>query len=228
MATDFFDDDLLRPDADAAAAQGAQAQPVAGEMEPAEAHRLARHQDDVTRHVAGTVRDIEELRRKQDALEKEKNQLENLARTQEDYEQGKRSVIDALTTSIVGIEKDEVQATRMAELLGETRARFSDLLAEIRGIDEDNWSEEDFTGELNRALALVRNAQGSYRKGLARIEAAGWHKISAAAAVQEQAPYVPGPKRGFWYWVKVGIAVSLVPVIVAIVLFVAWVILTGI
>jgi hypothetical protein len=168
------------------------------------------------------------LRRKQELLEKEKDNLESLARKQEEYERGKKEIMEALAESIVSVEKDEVQATRMAELLGETRSRFQDALVELSGIDENKWAEAGFVVELNRALALVRNTQAVYRKAIARIEAAGWHKLAAHAAAGHQALLqADGHRTGFGYWFKVGLAVTLPAIVAGVVLFVAWLFLTG-
>ncbi|MBM4142984.1 MAG: hypothetical protein FJ225_05240 [Lentisphaerae bacterium] len=225
MTSDFFDDDLLQSDGAARAAAGTRAAPRPGP----DAEGLARHQKATSGQMAATVQEMEILRRRQDLLEKEKHELESLTRKQEEYESGKKTVIEALGSGIVGIEKDEVQATRMAELLGETRARFADALAELRAVNEDKWSDEEFARELDRALALVRNAQAMYRKAMARIEAAGWHRVSApAGSAEEVVRFGSEGRKSFGYWLKVGLAVSLPGIVMALALFVAWLLASGV
>jgi hypothetical protein len=225
MSGDFFDEDLTRPGAtsrekDPAAEAGA-------ERGDPEGGRLTRHREDTSHRVAGAMRDLEMLRRKQEALAKEKDQIEDLARKQEAYERGKREMVDALAASTVSVEKEEVQAVRLAELLGTTRASFADALAELKAINEDTWPDATFEEELNRALAVVENARALYKKSVARIEAAGASRAAAPEALTSSGSDGGERRRGFGYWLMVGVAVSLPGAVLAVALFVAWLFLSG-
>jgi chromosome segregation ATPase len=198
MGTDFFDDDLSRK---------------TGEVEDPEtsASRMSRQKEQLTNQVADTAEEIERLRMRQDELEHEKTSLEELNRKQDEYERSKKDIIENLARNIILMEKDEVLANRMVELLSASRARFKDVLSEIRDIREENWSESVFEEELDKALALIESARMEYSKAIAKIDAESWQKGAGQAplATLEDAGRSALANKGFLFWVKIGVAVSL-------------------
>jgi len=178
----------------------------------AAAGRLEKQKEDIADKVANAAEEIERLRLRQDELEYAKQALEELNRKQDSYDQGKKDILASLSRSILQMEKDEVRAARMVELLGSTRAKFKDLLAEIHDIHEERWSESEFEAELDRALALIENARMVYNKSVAKIDAESWQRGERGAG--ELAP-LDGPggsslaNKGFGFWLKVGIAIAL-------------------
>jgi chromosome segregation ATPase len=217
MPTDFMDQDLGREES----SHGSLNRP---------GDRMSQHREQVARHVTGANREIELLRGRQEALEKERAALEDLKQKQERYEEGKREMLDALARSVVLVQKEQEQATRMAELLSETRERFHDMLSRLRKIDENAWSDDTFETELTQALSAVDAMRDDYNKALARIDASSWHKTEGKRGLD--APPRPltgvaGGDRGFLGWMKVGIAVSLPTIVALVLLFVLHLYLTG-
>ena len=207
MSTDFFDDDLSR------GGDG-------GETTESSSVRLARQKEQLTNQVADTAEEIERLRMRQEELEHEKTSLEELNRKQDEYERSKKDIIENLSRNIILMEKDEVLANRMVELLSASRARFKDMLAEIRDIKEENWGDVDFEEELDRALALIESARMEYSRAIAKIDAESWQKGAGQAqlATLEEAGRGSLANKGFWFWLKVGIAVSLPLIVIRLVL----------
>ena len=228
MGTDFFDDDLRAESGEAGDEREVDTRTSdEADMEA----RLVKQKEELSSKVAGAVNEIERLRMRQEQLEKEKNKLEELSRKQEDYENGKADMIDRLDRSLVLIEKEEEQAAEMVELLGETRKRFRQGLGELRNIDEGSWVKQKFEEELNRALALVEDCRMVYKKAWARIEASEWRRTNSGEKLPPTAEYAARERaadKGFGFWVKVGLAVSLPLTTVLVVLFVLWLLLTGI
>jgi len=211
MSTDFFDEDLAE---DGAAQKADTGRPA----------KLARHREQVASDVSDAASQIDRLRHRQEELEREKSTLEELGKRQEQYETQKRDMIQKLSRGVVLAEKEEQQATRTAALFAETRARFRDALSELQSISEEDWSEEDFEAELTRGLAVVESAHALYEKSLARIEASGWQKGGTRAEVDvlgDREGLTPA-RPGFGYWLKVGVAVCLPLIAVALVLFGVW------
>lgn len=229
--TDFFDDDLVKQ-RDAARKiklplgdepLGTVGDIPAGEEVPVRPlsdfnlTRMAKHKHEVNDQVVQAMEELERLRKRQEDLEREKQELEDLRRKQEEYERGKREMIERFTQSLVTLEKDELQAERMGELLGATRKRFKNMLNEIQSIAEEGWPEETIRDELNKALTLIEDARMEFNKAMSRIEGAGGEKQAPAhhaAALQEGLPYRE-PDRSFGYWLKAGIAITL-PLIIVI------------
>lgn len=193
--------------------------------------RLAREKRQLDGHVVNAVHEMEELERRQHELEQRKQRLEEFARKQDEYERGKREIIEKLDRSIILLEKDELQASRMADLFQEMRSNFKERLEEVRSIDEETWPLDSFEEELDRAAVRVEDATMLYRKGMNRIEAAGWKKgdwIKRRVAEPEEAAVHTSSPKGFCYWLKAGFAFSLPLVIVISLLFAAYLVLMGI
>jgi hypothetical protein len=211
MSTDFFDDDLLQPDVKPV--ESPEVKETATMRAPTEATtaRMAKQKEEVSGNVAAAVQEIEHLRMKQEELEREKNRLQELSRKQEEYEHGKHDVMEKLDRGIITVEKEEIEATRMVELLSETRNRFKSNLSQLRNINENSWGDDTFAEELNKALVMVENARMDYKKALARIDASSWHKSAAKDQVDalEGLGGGTGIEGGFIYWLKIGVAVTL-------------------
>ena len=231
--TDFIDDDLIRRrDAVKEVNMGPahkgstvsdipRSEPVP--TEDLNLTPLTRRNEEINSQVATKLDELERLRTKQEALEREKNSLENLRNNQEKYEAGKREMIDHLEKSIVALEREEIGMNQRLELLAETDRRFKEMLNDMRGFDEEQWvtDTDGLREELSKALVIIDNTRKEYNKAYARIEAMREsHNIGVIAkpAMQDESDGLASCPRGFWYWVKVGAAFSLPLVIVFIVL----------
>jgi len=182
------------------------------ELADGAARRLARQKEHVAGKVANAAEEIERLRMRQDELEYAKKALQELNHKQNQYDQSKKDVLASLSRSILQMEKDEVRAARMVELLGTTRETFKSLLAEIRDIHEERWGETEFEEELDRSLALVENARMVYNKSVAKIDAESWQRGERGEG--SLVPLDGGGRgsladKGFCFWLKVGIALAL-------------------
>ena len=228
MGTDFFDDDLKQvSDKDA---QDEKEKRPGAERTAELPGRLARHKEDLAGKVSNSTKELDRLRRIQADLEREKAGLENLTRKQEEYERGKQEMIEKLDRSLILVEKEEIQAAQMAEILSSMRQRFKDTLAELRKIDEDQWPEDKVPDELNKSLAVLEDAREVYKKGLAKIEAARLQDSGVKRA--ESLAFDSGSegfseKAGFGFWFKVGLAVTLPLAAVLVALFIVFLLLHG-
>lgn len=231
--TDFIDDDLIqRRDAvkevnmgpahkGSAASDMPRSEPVpTGDLNLTP---LTRRNEEINSQVATKLDELERLRTKQEALEREKNSLENLRNNQEKYEAGKREMIDHLEKSLIALEREEIGLNQRLELLAETERRFKEMLNDMRGFKEEQWASdtEGLREDLSKALVIIDNTRKEYNKAYARIEAMREsHNIGVIAkpAMQDESAGLAHYPRGFWDWLKVGLAFSLPLVIMLIVL----------
>ncbi len=234
---DFFDDDLHRAEEaerrgklagedltrvgnEGAAAEGVPVRSVSDFT----LTRMTKHKQELDQRVAGATEELEKLRQRQEDLDRQRKDLDDLRKKQDDYAHGRREMTDRLTQSLVTIEKEEIAANRLAELLSATRKRFKAMLGDLQAIDEETWSEEAFRTELNKASTLVDDIRLEYNKAVAKMDA-----ISTAAPAAGGAPgahpavifeegrrHDEEPPRTFSYWLKVGLAVTL-PLILTLV-----------
>lgn len=229
MAKDFFDEDQATAEGSGEGVVEERDGVIIRPITDVSIGRMVKQKQELSDQVAGAVTEIQRLRKRQEQLEREKLGLEELSKKQEEYELGKRDTIDKLGRGIVLMEKEQAQAVRMVELLGETRERFKDSLAELQKIDEDLWPDDEYQTELNRALVRVDIAREMYRKALARIDSASWHKggdrrhTDIAAETRREL----NTGKGFGYWFAAGLAASLPLIVVILILFALWLYFTG-
>jgi uncharacterized protein Yka (UPF0111/DUF47 family) len=237
--TDFFDDDLIRQrDAPKRIKMpGPAGEPVEtiGDGVPLDEGpssrpvselnltRMARHRQQVDAQASTAIQEIERLKKRQEQLEHEKRELEEFRRKHDEFDRGKREMLDHLRRNLVTLERREVEAGRLAELLGATRKRFKSILEELETIDPESWPEDQIRDELNRNLGIIEDARMEYNKALAKIDAVkGEERVPAASSASspvlfEEASAAAVQERPLGYWIKVGFAVSL-PVVMTVVI----------
>jgi hypothetical protein len=214
MPTDFVDEDLLQPESvlparPTVAAQGAQ--------------RLVAERERTVERAANASEELERLRMRQDELEQEKTKIQELGRKQECYESGKRELSEGLSSSIVWMEKQQIQASRLSELLATTRQRCQEMLDEIHALQEESWNPEAFGEDLSRALALIDTVRLDYNKAMAKVEAEGVTREGApSTAALRPGAGVGMAGRGFLFWFKAGFAFSLPLILVMLALFLGY------
>ena len=227
--TDFFDDDLgQRRSAIKSTSLGQGTDIVAPKHDEVPVRpisdlnltRMARHREEVNAQVAGAKVEIEKLKRRQSDLEREKQSLEDLSAKQDQYERGKQEMIDRLAESLISLQKLEDRAARQVEMYSGTRNRFGEMLAELQGLSDSDWTDETFRDELNKAVVLIDNLRKEFVKSQAAVEAVGgpptlFDESRPRPAVESVIP--ADVQQGFASWVKIGLAVSL-PLLVGLVI----------
>jgi len=226
MCADFFDDDLTPSTVARKSSSEIETQPVVKINSEASQARLQRQKEQLSSQVADSTDEIERLRMRQEDLAKEKAHLESLARKQEEYEKGKHDVIERLERSIVQIEKEEVQAMRMVEVLSVMRDRFSISLAELKKLDESSWADDVFLTELNKAQAVVEESKSLYKRGMAKMEAM---RLQESGITKAGGMVIPSDgtrmESDFSFWLRAGVAFCIPLAVVIIVLFLIYFIL---
>lgn len=237
--TDFFDDDLVQQrdranriklgPADEPSELPAESGSLSSspkQVADLNLTRMAKHRRDVDTQAAQALQELEKLRSRQEKIEGEKRHLEDLRRRHDDYDRGKREMTEHLQRSLVLLERQEVEAQRMAELYNATRSRFHEMLQTVESLNEEAWPEGQIRDELNKALGLIEQVRVAYNKDMARIDAARTDIGDAAPSAGGRPSAVlfnePAEReeRDFGHWVKVGAAVSLPLVITLVVILV--------
>lgn len=227
MGTDFFDDDLVRERESALKIK------LDGDSGPRDGHipssrdlpnrpisdltltHLARHKQEVTEQMVDKSEELNRLRARQEELERERRLLEEMKQKQEAFDAGRRELKDRLNESLLRMEKERLQAERLAQLLEETRRMFRERLDEILAVKEDEWNEDTFVDELNRSLVLLENVRSDYNKAMAKIDAVRPGGTDEAAAKSRPLSFADpvaartGEAKGFRYWLAAGLAFTL-------------------
>ncbi len=225
--TDFFDDDLIQKREGAKRVRlgaGDEVEPLAPPAAPSDTlpsrivgdlnlTRMAKHREEIEDSVAKTTEELERLRQRQEALERERKELQELRTRQDGYESGRREIIDKLGQTILTLERDEIRAAQVTDLLSTTRGRFKTMLSELENLDPESWEDSKIRDELGKALAIIEDARMEYKKSMSKIETIRERNLASEQSgptIYEEPVIRSGDQQKTWmYWFKVGVAVSL-------------------
>ncbi|MBM4156284.1 MAG: hypothetical protein FJ221_14835 [Lentisphaerae bacterium] len=234
---DFIDHDLYTPREEIARVKmgpGDEPAPPHAEMLATEGTRgvselnlplMARHKQAIDQQAAQNAQEIERLRQMQEDLEREKRELEDARRKQADFVKGRQEILDHLNQSLVMMERNELKAAQVAELLQNTRTRFRSMLDEISAIHEEEWTDDNVRERIKDALVRIDDIRMEYNKSMARVEAVTGGEDRPgephhAPVIFDDRRSSPAPERTLGSWFTIGLVVSL-PVILTLVVLTA-------
>src|SRR5205823_10676291 len=109
----------------------------------------------------------------QELIEKQKRELEELSRKQEELERGRADMTDKLTRSLVVLEREAYDTQKRLEQLRAMRESFGQHLELIEAIDPKSWNPTELHKELSRALSTVEGARVEFSQQRSRLQATG-------------------------------------------------------
>jgi DNA repair exonuclease SbcCD ATPase subunit len=151
------------------------------------------------------------LKRQSEQLEREKAKLEELSRRQEQFDSGRAEMVDKFTSSLVQIQRETDETLKRLEILKNIQSSFSTYLQELEAINPKEWTPEELTKELSKALGTVEDARSVYTKAQAQIAV---ESLSGPSAIEGEASE---GIQGFGYWLMAGFAFTLPLVILGLV-----------
>ena len=180
--------------------------------------RMGRHRAEVENRVAHSAEELDQLRMREEALERERRDLEALRSSQAAYEAGRKDITERLQRSLVMLDREQTRAERRLELLQATRGDFQSMLDEMQAIDDETWRDDEVRDELAKCLVLIEECDKSYTRSMARVTEELRHdrRVKSSAGGGNDGWPSPG------YWFRVGWLVSVPILILAVVLSVAW------
>lgn len=157
MASQYDPSDFVDSDLEVARS----AQDPGGSFGPGMAPVAARPptQEELDAKVNATYQRLAELKRAQEALEREKSALEEARRRQAEFQNGREEMIQNLTRGIGLLTESEFNARRDAEQMAKTLVDFRSALAKVQDINPDSWNQENYNVELTRALTTIENSR---------------------------------------------------------------------
>ncbi len=147
--------------------------------------------DDVEHKVKAAQERLTHLRQEQEEIEREKRHLEELRQKQERFGSGKRDILEKLTRSTSGLDRELYDAQKLVEEISITRDTFSRHLEILRGLQPEKWSRSQVDQELENALAAIEDAEEDYTKGIRRITTC--RRSESVSALDTEDLHVPAP-----------------------------------
>jgi len=167
-------------------------------------------EDELDSQVQRAHEQLLQLRQQQEFIERQKRELEELSRRQEEFEHGRYEVTEKLTRALVILEREFYEAQKRVEQLNKTRESFEHHLSLLDGINPAKWNKTDLHKELSRSLSAVDDAIDEYNKSRIRLNADGHEEvISEGTKPHYLKDYNFELEKSFAYWFKAGFAFML-------------------
>lgn len=174
-ASEFIDGDFQAhkspfSSASSAAAQGARAP----------------SREEVDAEVGARQQRLLELKREQEALERERASLEETRRRQTEFQTGRQEMTQNLTRGLGLLEQAEFNCRRDAEQLAKAVSGLREAFSNLEAVHQETWTKDNFSAELTRALTTLENARMEWNA--ARLK---FPVLSAPAPEQDVAAPAP-------------------------------------
>ena len=178
--------------------------------------------EELTSRVTETQQKLAELKRMQEEIERESNELQEARKRRIELTTGREEMVQHLTRGIGLLEEAELSSGRTAEQLAMTVSDLQGSLDKVTGIEEGEWTEENWSVELTRALTTIENARMEWNSARLKWPVLdGETGLAPAGAGQPQTEERPGlEQHSFRQLSRMGLAFTwpLVVVGVAIVI----------
>jgi hypothetical protein len=164
--------------------------------------------EELDARVAQAQQKLTELRQAQEKLERERAALEEARRRRVEFQTGREEMLQHLTRGLARLQEAEFVARRDAEHMARTLADLREHLDKIQAIQEENWTQENLSVELTKALAAIENARMEWNG--ARLK---WALLDNASSEPSRQPASAGlqamlDERSFMQMCKLGLALT--------------------
>jgi DNA repair exonuclease SbcCD ATPase subunit len=160
------------------------------------------------------------LKRQQELIERQKRELEELSRRQEQLHVGRAEMIDKFTRALVVLERETYDAQKRVEQLQGIHESFSQHQQYLDSINPKSWEGLDMNKELTKALSAVDDARAEYNKSLPKVspETDTDRGDPMAASAGFQIDYQgTEADHSFVYWLRAGFAFTLPLIVLGVV-----------
>ena len=216
MSSKFDESDFVDRDLEATKEAGAPSPGVDDSTSTAPPSR-----EELTSRVTEKQQKLAELKREQEEVERESNELEEARKRRIELTTSREEMVQHLTRGIGLLEEAELSSGRAAEQLSMTVSDLRGALDKVTGIDEEEWTEENWSVELTKALTTIENARMEWNSARLKWPVLDGEPEAPSAAAQPQLSERPGLEQySFWHLSRLGLAFTwpLVVVGVAIVI----------
>lgn len=115
--------------------------------------------EELTERVSETQHKLAELKQMQEELERERTEIEEARRRRSELSTGREEMVQNLTRGIGLLVEAELSSGRTAEQLSRTVADLRTSLDKINLINEEEWTDENWSVELTKALTTIENSR---------------------------------------------------------------------
>lgn len=164
------------------------------------------HSEELETEVLRAKAELEELRRKQEQIEKEKLRLEELRRRQDSLEEGKEEMLEKLSHSLDVIAKEYEELQQRQEQLRVIQRNFTDHLHTLENLHPRSWTVSEASRELAKGQGFLEEARSDFNRAQARLAIEAPHSSTTAEMLEYEEETTT---KDFTYWLKSGFAFTL-------------------
>jgi hypothetical protein len=208
--SDFIDRDFLAGQPAASAATALSAPGKFGGPATLAAGRPP-NRDELEARLAEKHQQLTELKRRQEAIERERVAIEESRRRQAEFETGRPEIELQLTRGIELLEKAEFNARREAEQLSKTLTGLREACTHVAAIRQEAWTPENWQTELTRALTAIENARMEWNAARLKWQVLNGASGESTGGAPPQGQLTDGtlfPARTMADWFKLGLALT--------------------
>lgn len=170
------------------------------------------YQEDFEDQVHEAQEQLQELRHKQELVERQKMELEELHQKKDDFMRGRTEVSDRLSRCITTLDREAVEVQKRADLYLDTKEAFEHQLKIVQALRPEVWSRKELRNELSRAIEKIADAQEQIDK--ASNVFSGMKSAPHLKAQSMRGALSAGDEGSFSYWMMRGLAFTL-PLMIA-------------
>jgi len=166
--------------------------------------------EEIEQGVADAQKQLTDLKRMQEQLERERASLEEARRRRAEYKNGRGEMLAHLTRGVQLLDEAEFAARRDAEQMARTLADLREKLGQVERLQEESWTKESWNTELTRALTVLENARMEWNS--ARLK---WPLLDGAMKPNHAKPGEEGAGGAerlagmdFWKLTRLGLAIG--------------------
>jgi hypothetical protein len=152
---------------------------------------------------------LAELKRAQEALERERAGLEELRRRQMEFQTGRSEMLQHLTRGIGLLEEAELNARRESDQMSRTLGEFRQAASKVQSLNEQLWTQDNFSVELTRALTTLENARMEWNSARLKFAILSDVPPVPSAPAAAKASLFPPANTDLLQLCKIGFALSL-------------------
>ncbi len=122
-------------------------------------HGHAPTREELDSKLTTTQQELEKIRERREQLERARAALEESRRRRAEFHAGRDEMKQHLIRGIGVLEKTEFELRRDAQQMIKSLQGLKEALETVNGLNETQWTEENWDQELSRSLTVLENAR---------------------------------------------------------------------
>ena len=182
------------------------------QFDPQQFEAVTPYSDDLNDEYQQAQDQLRQLRQQEEQIKRQAAELEELTKKEEQFKEGRVGVTEDITRYLSILDRESVEAQRIAEECAASHERLEGHLCNINALHPEGWSRADRKTELARALSCIEAAENEIDNLMPLVNSFGAKK-SGGGILKMGSPSgrLPSaaPQGNFLYWFRSGFAFSL-------------------